>query len=51
VGVKPKAILETDQHTLADIAKVGILADLGAEKLLTVAKVAYRNSTAICSPR
>jgi endonuclease III len=41
VGVKPKAILETDQRTLADIAKVGILADLGAEKLLTIAKVAY----------
>jgi len=41
VGLEPKAILEADHHTLADIAKAGILADVSAEKLLTAAKIAY----------
>src|SRR5215469_14137501 len=39
VGLEPKAILEADHHTLADIAKAGILADVSAEKLLTAAKI------------
>lgn len=41
VGVEPKAILEADQRTLTDIAKAGILADVSAEKLLKIAKIAY----------
>jgi endonuclease III len=40
-GMGPEAILKADHRTLADIAKAGILADVSADKLLTVAKIAY----------
>jgi endonuclease III len=43
VGMEPEVILKADHRTLAEVAKAGILADVSAEKLLTVAKIAYED--------
>jgi endonuclease III len=43
VGTEPEKILKADRRTLLGVAKAGILADLGVEKLLTIAKTAYED--------
>jgi endonuclease III len=41
IGMRPAEILAAQHSTLARIANAGILPDLSAEKLTTVAKIAY----------
>jgi len=41
IGTHPKQILAAQHSALAAIGKAGILADVSAEKLLTIAKIAY----------
>jgi endonuclease-3 len=41
VGTRPEQILAAKHSTLATIAKAGILPDVSAERLLTIAKIAY----------
>jgi len=41
VSTEPDKILKADRRKLVGITKAGILADLGVEKLLTIARTAY----------
>jgi endonuclease III len=41
IGTRPKEILAAQHSALAAIGKAGILPDVSAEKLLTIAKIAY----------
>jgi endonuclease-3 len=41
VGTRPEEILAAQHSALAAIGKAGILPDVSAEKLLTIAKIAY----------
>jgi endonuclease III len=41
IGTRPEQILAAQHSTLAAIGKAGILPDVSAEKLLTIAKIAY----------
>src|SRR5437762_4960532 len=41
IGTRPEQILAAKHSTLAAIGKAGILADVSAEKLLAIAKLAY----------
>ena len=41
IGLRPQQILSAKHSDLAAIAKAGILPDLSAEKLLTIAKIAH----------
>jgi endonuclease-3 len=41
IGTRPKQILAARHPELATVGKAGILADVSAEKLLTIAKIAY----------
>jgi endonuclease III len=41
IGTRPEQILAAKHSTLAAIGKAGILPDVSAEKLLTIAKIAY----------
>jgi endonuclease III len=41
IGTRPEQILGAQHSTLATIGKAGILPDVSAEKLLTIAKIAY----------
>jgi endonuclease III len=41
IGTRPEQILGAQHSALAAIGKAGILPDLSAEKLLTIAKIAY----------
>ena len=41
IGTHPKEILAAQHSALAAIGKAGILPDISAEKLLTIAKIAY----------
>jgi endonuclease III len=41
IGTRPEEILAAQHSALAAIGKAGILPDVSAEKLLTIAKIAY----------
>lgn len=41
IGIRPEQILTAKHAALAAIGKAGILRDVSAEKLLTIAKIAY----------
>ena len=41
IGTRPEQILAAPHSALAAIGKAGILSDVSAEKLLTIAKIAY----------
>jgi endonuclease-3 len=41
IGTRPEQILAAQHSALAAIGKAGILPDISAEKLLTIAKIAY----------
>jgi len=41
IGTRPEQILNAQHSALASIGKAGILPDVSAEKLLTIAKIAY----------
>src|SRR5580658_11328990 len=41
IGTRPDQILAAQHSALAAIGKAGILPDVSAEKLLTIAKIAY----------
>ncbi|MGA8441341.1 MAG: hypothetical protein WB762_03340 [Candidatus Sulfotelmatobacter sp.] len=41
IGTDPEQILAAQHSALAAIGKAGILPDVSAEKLLTIAKIAY----------
>src|SRR5580704_6341098 len=41
IGTRPEEILEAQHSALAAIGRAGILPDVSAEKLLTIAKIAY----------
>ena len=41
VGTRPEQILAAKHATLAEFGKAGILPDISAQKLLTIAKIAY----------
>jgi endonuclease III len=41
IGTRPEQILAAEHFALAKIGKAGILPDISAEKLLTIAKIAY----------
>ena len=41
IGTRPEQILAAQHSALAAIGKAGILPDVSAEKLLTIAKIAY----------
>jgi endonuclease III len=41
IGTRPEQILSAQHSALAGIGKAGILPDVSAENLLTIAKVAY----------
>jgi endonuclease III len=41
IGTRPEQILAAEHSALAKIGKAGILPDISAEKLLTIAKIAY----------
>jgi len=41
IGTRPEQILTAQHSALASIGKAGILPDVSAEKLLTIAKIAY----------
>lgn len=41
ISIEPEKMLKADRRTLPGVTKAGILPDLGVEKLLTVAKIAY----------
>jgi hypothetical protein len=51
IGTRPDQILAAQHSALAAIGKAGILPDVSAEKLLTIAKIAYevRQQPAFCS--
>jgi endonuclease III len=50
IGTTPEQILSAKQSSLAAIGKAGILPDVSAEKLLTIAKIAYEDFAGDLAP-
>jgi endonuclease-3 len=49
IGTRPEQILAAQHAALAAIGKAGILPDVSAEKLLAIAKIAYKFDSDLCS--